>query len=142
MTQYARPDADTDIGDWLNSEEVDEDLFDEVNEASTDDNDYIHVSDGGGTIVFALSDVDEPDSGTRTVVVRASEDSGMNAVTLTVTLKEGSTSKGSQRFSSGFGSTANLSFNITSSISDYSDLNLTISASDMSGMDTTKVYQA
>ena len=49
MTQYARPDADTDIGDWLNSEEVDEDLFDEVNEASTDDSDYISVTSGGGS---------------------------------------------------------------------------------------------
>ncbi len=142
MTQYARPDADTDIGDWLNSDETDEDLFDMVNESSTDDSDYISVGGGGSTIVFALSDVDEPDSGTRTVVVRAYEDSGFNSVALTVTLKEGSTSKGSQSFSSGFSSAANLSFNITSSISDYSDLNLTISATDMSGMATTTVYQA
>ena len=142
MTQYARPDADTSAGNWAASSGSDR--YAMIDEASADDNDYISVGSMGSaeTIVLRLSDVDTPDSGTRTVVVRAYEDSGFNSVALTVTLKEGSTSKGSQGFSSGFDSVANLSFNITSSISDYSNLNLTISATDPMGMGTAYVYQA
>jgi len=143
MTQYARPDADTSVGNWAASSGSSR--YAMIDESSTNDSDYISVSGMGGaeTIVLGLSDVDAPDSGTRTVVVRASEDSGFNSVELVVTLKEGSTSKGSQSFTSGFDSAANLSFNITSSISDYSNLNLTIAATDAMGMGaTTKIYQA
>jgi hypothetical protein len=143
MTQYARPDADTSVGSWDNSEEDATDLFDYVNES--DDNTYIYVEGYGGadTIVFSLGEVDAPDSGTRTVTVRASEGGGMDGVSLAVTLKEGSTSKGSATFDEAFGSIADLSFNITSSISDYSNLNLTIAATDTMGMGTvTKIYNA
>ena len=143
MTQYARPDADTSVGNWAASSGSSR--YAMIDESSTNDSDYISVSGMGSaeTIVLGLSDVDTPDSGTRTVVVRASEDSGFDAVTLVITLKEGSTSKGSQSYDTGFSSTANLSFNITSSISDYSNLNLTIAATDNMGMgSTTKIYQA
>ena len=142
MTQYARPDADTSVASWATSSGSDR--YEMIDEASADDNDYISVTSYGSAeiIVLGLSDVDTPDSGTRTVVVRAYEDSGMSSVQLDITLKEGSTSKGSQSFSSGFSSAANLSFNITSSISDYSNLNLTISATDPMGMGAAYVYQA
>mgnify|MGYP001279030617 CR=1 FL=1 len=143
MTQYARPDADTSVGSWAASSGSSR--YAMIDESSTNDSDYISVTSYGSaeTIVLGLSDVSAPDSGTRTVVIRASEDSGFDGVYLAVTLKEGSTSKGTQTFSTGFGSTTNLSFNITSSISDYSNLNLTIAATDSMGMGATaKVYQA
>jgi hypothetical protein len=143
MTQYARPDADTSVGSWDNSEEDATDLFDYVNESDDDTYAYVEGYGGADTIVFGLSDVDAPDSGTRTVTVRASEDSGFGGISLVVTLKEGSNSKGTETFETGFGSIADLSFNITSSISSYSNLNLTIAATDMMGMGTvTKIYNA
>jgi hypothetical protein len=145
MTQYARPDADTSVGNWAASSGSSR--YAMIDESSTDDSDYISVENYGSvdTITVGLSDVDTPDSGTRTVVVRAALVGGMmggGQITLTVTLEEGSTSKGSQETSLSSSAT-NLSFNITSSISDYSNLSLKIEAIDvMSAGTTAKVYQA
>jgi len=129
MTQYARPDSNISVGNWQPSSGPD--CYAMIDESSTDDNDYISVTSYGSyeTIVVGLSDVDTPDSGTRTVVVRARKEAGMGGggIDLTVTLKEGGTSKGSQTTSLSTSYT-NISFNITSSISDYSDLRLEIVA--------------
>ena len=144
MTRYAVPDNDASPGDWAPS--TGSDLFEMINEApAAVDGDYISVTDdmaGAKEVTFRLTDVPTPDTGTRTVLVRASEDGGMDSITLTVTLKEGGVSKGSQAFSSGFGSVADLTFNITSSISDYSDLTLVISSEDGMGGTSTTIYQA
>ena len=147
MTQYARPDADTSVGNWAASSGSSR--YAMIDESSTDDSDYISVDSYTGleeTITVGLSDVDTPDSGTRTVVVRAALQSGGmmggGQITLTVTLEEGGTSKGSQTTSI-TSSATNLSFNITSSISDYSNLSLKIEAVDAYSAGTTaKVYQA
>jgi hypothetical protein len=138
MTQYERPDADTDIGDWLNSEDDTEGLFDFVNEL--DDDTYIYVEEygSGSNITFRLSDVDTPDSGTRTVTVRADDNGdGQGNINITVALLEGGSSIATASFSGIADSPTNYSFNITSSISDYSNLSILITAQDMQGMGTT-----
>jgi hypothetical protein len=102
---------------------------------------------GAGAEAFTveLSEPSTPDTGTRTVTVFASDDTGMY-VTLTITLKEGGVSKGSASFTVDSGDPTDpteCSFNITSSISDYSDLTLTFSAEDGMGMGaTTKIFDA
>jgi len=135
MTQYARPDSDIANELWEDSESNYEDWFTMVND--DDDDTYISLSAEYGTdeeIIFGLSDVDTPDSGTRTITVRASDDSGMSAGSITVTLLEGGSSVQSVYPLSMAGTPTNTSFNITGSISDYSDLSISITGTDLTGM--------
>ena len=77
MVQYARPDADTSVGDWQNSDYDQDDLFTFIDEAVTDDDDYIYVEDMDGSpmpITLSLSSVTDPASGSgHSVVVRADD---------------------------------------------------------------------
>jgi hypothetical protein len=109
---------------------------------------WVEVQDQGtGAEAFTveLSEPSTPDTGTRTVTVFASDDTGMY-ITLTITLKEGGVSKGSDSFDSLSADDADpteCSFNVTSSISDYSDLTLTFSSDDGMSMGTsTKIFDA
>ena len=121
-----------------------------IDETSACDSDYISVSDSGGSdeaITFTLSNVADPESASdHSVVVRASDDSGMGVVNLNVNLKDGSTSIKNEDFSlSGSATNKTMTLNATqaNNIGDYNDLNLVITATDQMGMGTTtKVYHA
>ena len=74
MVQYARPDADTSVGDWGASSGTDR--YAMIDEAVTSDSDYISVTDDAGDtsfpITLSLSSVTDPSSGAdHSVVVRA-----------------------------------------------------------------------
>jgi len=150
MAQFARPDADTSVGNWSASSGTNR--YAMIDESSTDDSDYISVTDNFGSseaITFSLSSVTDPASGsTHSVVVRASEDMGMGAVTLNVNLKDGGTSIKNQDFNPG-SSAGNHTMTLSTaqanniSSSGYGDLTLVLTATDGSGMGTTTtVYQA
>ena len=149
MTQYARPDADTSVGNW--SASSGSNRYAMVDEASTDDSDYITVTDsysGGEAITLSLSSVTDPASGSgHSVVVRFSEDSSMDAVTLNVNLKDGGSSIKNEDFSGS--STANHTMTLSTaqanniSESGYGNLALVLTATDGGGIgSTSKIYQA
>ena len=113
MTQFARPDADVSDGDWLNQDDSNSNLYASIDEASHSDSDYIKAEDPGyGTptdmpVTIGLSDINEPDGNAdHKIKYRATENSGSNAVQLTVQLLEGSTSRKSVTNSSIGGSFA------------------------------------
>ena len=139
MAQFARPDADTSAGNW--SASSGSSLYAMVDETSANDSDYITVSDGGGgaeACTLRLSDVGDPGDHTSTsVVVRSYTDSFYSSVTLNVNLRDGSTSIKNEDFTPGtsFGNhTMNLSTTQAGNISDYTDLNIIITATDSMGM--------
>ena len=139
MAQFARPDADTSAGNW--SASSGSSLYAMVDETSASDSDYIPVSDGGGSAeacTLRLSDVGDPGDHTATsVVVRSYTDSFYESVNLNVNLRDGSTSIKNEDFSPGtsFGNhTMNLSTTQAGNISDYTDLNVIITATDAMGM--------
>jgi len=147
MVQYARPDADTSVGNWTASSGTDR--YAMIDEASTDDSDYIQVTDSGGgaeAITVSLSGVTDPSSGAdHSVVVRYGEDSGMDAVTLNVNLKDSSTSIKNQNFSGSSTTNHTMTLNATqaNNISGYGNLTLVLTATDGGGIgSTSKIYQA
>jgi hypothetical protein len=122
-----------------------------IDEASTDDSDYISVEDEGmGSaypITFSLSSVTDPSSGSsHSVVVRAHAADTMGEVTLTVHLKDGSTSIKSEDFEvqdSAANHTMSLNATQANNISGYNNLTLILTAEDSSmGGLVTNVYQA
>jgi hypothetical protein len=150
MVQYARPDADTSVGNWTASDGG-SDRFAMIDEASTDDSDYISVEDDGmGTseaITLSLSSVTDPTStDPHSVVVRAHADDTGGELNLNVHLKDGGTSIKNEDFeveTSIVNHTMNLSTAQLNSISGYNDLTLILTASDASGSNlVTNVYQA
>lgn len=94
MAQFARPDADTSVGNWTASSGSDR--YAMIDESSASDSDYITVTDSSGSaeaITLSLSSVTDPADHTSTsVVVRSYTDSFSESVTLNVHLKDGSTS--------------------------------------------------
>lgn len=150
MTQYARPNNDpSQSTNW--TPKTGSDLYAMIDESSGPNllGEYDEVEDQDGSaevFTIELSEVNTPDTGTRTVTVYATESSTEQQIELTITLKEGGVSVGADTFTTLTDDEANpteCSFNVTSSISDYSDLTLTISATDTMGMGTaTKVFDA
>lgn len=151
MTQFARPDVDTAVGNWTASSGIS--LFDLINDAVVSDTDYITVTDDTvGTaeaITFSLSGVTDPAVGTgHSVVVRAHESGGSGFVTLNVNLKDGATSIKNENFTAGAtpgNHTMTLSAVQADTISTggYADLTLVITATDGSmSMTETRVYDA
>ena len=152
MAQTARPDADTSVGDWSASSGTD--LFDLINDATVDNTDYIYVSDDSFSgaeqpITLSLSSVTDPGVGTgHSVVVRASDESGMGYITLNVELKDGSTSIKSEDFTPG-SSPGNHTMTLSTSQANeittggYADLTLVLTATDtMMSEAETRVYDA
>ena len=144
MTQFARPDADVSDGDWLNQDDSNSNLYASIDEASHSDSDYIKAEDPGYGIptdmpvTIGLSDINEPDGNAdHKIKYRATENSGSNAVQLTVQLLEGSTSRKSVTNSSIGGSFAEYTINLSeaeaNNISDYTNLKLKFTASDTQG---------
>jgi hypothetical protein len=149
MAQYARPDADVSAGNWGPS--TGSDLYAVIDEAVTDDSDYISVTDSDGsaeTCQVELGGVTDPvsDSG-HIITVRASEDSSSSVVALVITLKQGATTIATYTESSITGSATNYPHTLTTgeadSITNYSALSLVFAATDGMGMGTTTtIYQA
>lgn len=150
MTQYARPNSDVSAGNWAPS--TGSDLYAMIDDVSTDDSDYISVTNSGGgteTCQVGLSSVTDPvASDLHVVTVRATDSSGMSVVVLVVTLKQGSTTIASKTFTAVITtSPANYTFTLSSaeadSITNYGTLSLVFAATDsMESMPTTKIYQA
>ena len=147
---YARPSSDVTDGNWVNSSGNNTDLFSYIDEAVASDSDYIQVQDSDGsaeTCEVGLGAVDDPGVATgHKVTFRASENSGMNVVTLVVLLRQGTTTIKTMTENT-FGSAETFEHTLSSgeanSISDYSALRLHFTATD--GMGTTavtRVYQA
>ena len=154
MVQYARPDADTSVGDWGASSGTDR--YAMIDEAVTSDSDYISVTDDAGDtsfpITLSLSSVTDPSSGAdHSVVVRAYAEMADGSLNLNVHLKDGSTSIKNEDFTvqdSLTNHTMNLSTAQANSISGsgYGNLTLILTSYDasMSGGDTvvTQAYFA
>ena len=145
MAQTARPDADISDGDWVNQSGNNTNLFASIDESTASDSDYIVATDSGMGMgsdivtIIGLEDMDEPDgNASHTIKYRATEDSGMSAMSLKVELLEGSTSRKSVTNSSLGGSfttyTINLSEAEAGNISDYTNLRLRFTANDGMGM--------
>ena len=139
MAQFARPDADTSVGNWTASSGSDR--YAMIDESSASDSDYITVTDSSGSaeaITLSLSSVTDPADHTSTsVVVRSYTDSFSESVTLNVHLKDGSTSIKSENFSpttSYSNHTMSLSTSQAASISSYANLTLILTATDGFGM--------
>jgi hypothetical protein len=152
MVQYARPDADTSVGAWAASSGTDR--FAMINESSTDDSDYIHVTDDGGgnsfPITLSLSSVTDPsNTDPHSVVVRAFVEMTFGEVTLNVNLKDGGSSIKNETFTvqdSFTNHTMNLSTAQINSISEsgYGNLTLILTSTDdsYSGTLQTQISQA
>ena len=149
MVQYARPDADTSVGEWAASSGTDR--FAMINGASAG-SDYIHVTDDGGDtsfpITLSLSSVTDPsNTDPHSVVVRAFVEMTSGEVTLNVNLKDGGSSIKNETFTiqdSFTNHTMNLSTAEINNISGYDDLALILTSYDtsMSGSYQTQVSQA
>ena len=145
MVQYARPDADTDVGDWQNSDYDQDDLFSFINEAAIDgstgtydDDDYIYVEDSGSgsECTISLGSVTDPVSGSgHSVVVRAADVGGGGTITLNVNLKDGGTSIKNENFTPG-GTPGNHTMTLSTaqanniSGSGYGNLSLVLTSTD------------
>lgn len=70
MAQFARPDADTTLGNYQEDDGTTTDIFDQIDEASADDADYIRspVSPVNEVYVCRLSDVTDPVSSANHVI--------------------------------------------------------------------------
>ena len=145
MAQTARPDADISDGNWVNQAGNNTNLFASIDESTASDSDYIIATDEGMgfgsdiVTIIGLEDMDEPDgNASHTIKYRATESSGMSAMSLKVELLEGSTSRKSVTNSSLGGSfvtyTINLSEGEAGNISDYTNLRLRFTANDGMGM--------
>ena len=147
MTQYARPDSDvSNNGSWDLSDGSD--LYALIDESSTDDSDYVSVSDpGDADFIVGLSDVTDPSSAAdHKVYYRASDDSAGDGA-LTVVLLETTTARATSLNESMSDSVAQYTFTLSSaeanSISNYNNLRLSFSANDEMAMGlTVKVTQA
>lgn len=85
MTQFARPESDVEVGDWITAP-----LWSKLDEASPDDLDFIVASDPGFCEI-ALSAIDAPSGGNVVLRVRHRLQAGSDAAPLAVTLVQGAT---------------------------------------------------
>ena len=102
MVQKAHPDADTSVGAWVTNDGS-SDRFAAINEVTTDDSDFIHVTDDSSgssfPITLSLSSVTDPSStDAHSVVVRAVVAGVSGEVNLNVNLKDGGSSIKNETF--------------------------------------------
>jgi hypothetical protein len=137
MTQYAYPDDDGSVGNWLASTGTDRWEMINDDQASVSDSDYISSTAGGDTntdqIVVTLTDISTPgDRDDHYIKYRTKGSGGMmgSTPTLLIELMEGSTVHKSDTNSSVGGSFGDVSITISSAdagdISDYSALTIRI----------------
>ena len=141
MTQYARPDSDTSIGDWADNSSGTSNIYQAIDESSASDSDYIEAvlttdeeeeENLPTTAKFGLSNVTDPESASNHIVrYRASavigEEDG-SSPSLTVSLREGTTERAAVTNTSVSDSFTNYSLTLNSTqannISNYNNLNL------------------
>jgi len=88
MPQYARPDADTTLGNYQEDDGTTTDIFDQIDEVSADDADYIRspASPSSEVYVCRLSDVTDPVSSSgHTMRMRTATDVASGGETLDFT---------------------------------------------------------
>ena len=128
MAQFANPDSDISVGSWSWTNSMSEELWEQIDEgiASTDDSTTYAETFGPATFEVGLESLSEPDSGTRTVRIRAAGSSA----TMNVVLKANGSTKQSWSHSVN-GSYATYSQTITASLtsSDYANLSISVSLS-------------
>lgn len=130
MSQFARPNADINVGLW-GAVPSGTPLYDRINETTADDNDYI-VSPQvppSQSCEFGLSQLVRPTSGDGTLTVRMRATAGSPLVT--IALYDGATQRASQNFTV-TNSFVNYNMTIPESvidlIDDLADLRLQITA--------------
>lgn len=100
MSQFARPSADTSIGDYVDQSDGTTNIYTTIDESSASDADYIKstAAPSSEPYVTALTSVTDPVSSSGHVIrVRARNGvSGGQAVDLTVQLRQGYSNEGSQ----------------------------------------------
>lgn len=136
MAQFARPNSDDDnSGSW--SASSGSSLYAMLDETSASDSDYITVTDygSGSACTLGLSSVADPSNhGSTSVFFRAWTDSYYSSVTVNVNLRQGSSSIKSQNFTPGSSYSPahemTLSTSEAADITDYTDLNVVITATD------------
>lgn len=129
MAQFANPDSKISDGSWSWTNSISQELWEQIDEgiASTDDSTTQAQAFGATTFEVGLESLSEPDSGTRTVRIRAAASGG---VTMSVVLKANGSTKQSWSHSVS-GSYATYSQTITASLtaSDYANLSISVSFS-------------
>lgn len=143
MAQFARPSADTTVGSWEDELAGTTDIFQSIDEAVADDDDFItsETAPSSSFYVTALSTIEDPQSSSgHTVRYRYQKDaSGGAQIDIDVELREGYVSEGtpgtliaSQSHTDISNGWTDGSFTLSSgeadSITDYSDLFLRIVA--------------
>ena len=143
MPQFARPDADLEIGNWLNDLGSAITIFQSIDEVVANDADFIEsgLAPVNDPFVCGLSDVEDPLSSSAHIVRwrRSKDAAGGSLIDLTVELRQGyvsEASQGTQIFSIIDGGIPDV-FTDTSytlsgaeadAITDYNDLQLRITA--------------
>ena len=129
MAQFARPDSDVSLGDWVDQGSGVSNIYTSIDESSASDSDYVtneQMMPSETTAKFGTSDVDDPESSSDHVIRFRARHTG-SARDLKVELFQSTTSKASvtQSLSSSF---ADYSYTLSSSeansISDYTALRL------------------
>lgn len=126
MAQFARPSSDISAGSWRTTP-----LWSKIDDAvGSGDGDFITINQNtNGSCEVALGAITEPNSGTRTLRVRARKSSsGGNARTVALNLKQGGStiqSLGAQTLTENF---QTFSLTVTASITNYADLSVEIVA--------------
>lgn len=99
MAQFGRPSTDTTRDNWEEDDGTTTDIFDQIDEASADDADYIRtvLTPTNDVYVTKLTSVEDPLSSTGHVVrFRASKEAaGGDQIDLTVQLRQGYVNEGS-----------------------------------------------
>lgn len=100
MAQFARPDADLEIGSWAEDDDTTDALFGEIDEATRDDLDFDKSEDlsaPGNTTPFAvsLSDITDPVSSAGHIIRVALRKQGTAQMDATVELRQGYVSEAS-----------------------------------------------
>jgi hypothetical protein len=90
MAQFANPDSDISVGTWSWTNDGSQQLWEQIDEgiASPDDSTYAQTF-GPATFEVGLESLSEPDSGTRTVRIRAAG----SGATMNVVLKANGSTK-------------------------------------------------
>lgn len=137
MAQFARPDSDVTRTGWVEDDGVSVDIFDQIDEAVADDNDYVKSPTPPGTNEYeaGLSNVTDPVSSTGHTMRwrRRNGVSGGAAINLVVRLLQGTTqitSQSDNTLPSTFTTqTYVLSGAEADAITDYTDLRMEFVAS-------------
>lgn len=133
MPQFARPDSDVTVTGWVEDDGTSVDMWDEINEASASDTDYVKSPTPPGTNEYeaGLTDVTDPLSSTGHVMRwrrRKQPASGSADINLTVRLMQTTTQIVSRADNAIPGTFTDTSYTLSAgeadSITDYTALRL------------------